>query len=145
MVPSVTRLPGRPMLSTASPWRPSPWSTQFCAGNSMRGGTVDRAERNLVRALARLDRRREECLVADKLLLVDQPGRDVDPAQAGINPHRRREPTRAERCDPELGEDRTGDQVPGSRFPSSLKTACPRPGTFCCVVMATRLPPSRPL
>ena len=73
MVPSVTRLPGKPMLSRASPRRPSPWSTQFCAGNSIAAGSVDRPERDLVRALARLDRRREERLVADKLFLVDQP------------------------------------------------------------------------
>ena len=37
------------------------------------GGSVDRSERDLVRALALLDRRREKRLVADILLLVDQP------------------------------------------------------------------------
>ena len=58
------------------------------------GGAVDRPEGDLMRALTLLDRRREECLVANKLILIDQPRRDFDPAQT------RRKHERSSRTDP---------------------------------------------
>ncbi len=77
-------------------------------GELDRSRAIDRPEGDLVRALAVLDRRREERLVANVLLLVDQPGRDLDPAQPVVEPDRRRELAGAERAgDLELGEDRT--------------------------------------
>ena len=110
MVPSVTRLPGRPDVEECEPPAAIAVVHPVLRGELDRRGPLDRPERDLVRALASFDRRREQRLVANVLLAIDQSGRDVDPAQARIEPDRRREPPGAERArDPELGEDRPGD------------------------------------
>ncbi len=77
-------------------------------------GTLDRAEGNLVHALATLDRCREKGLVANVFLVVDQPYATVDPAQPLINPHGRRVSSRIERVrHRELREDRARSQHAG--------------------------------